>query len=169
MMRKRRHNQGDILIDLTSLLDVVFIILLVVICNQQKITSEVQTQQAEAAELSERADVQLQLYQDQMNMMDNLCLVSVNARYESENVTVRHVYIQKKGEELEEIDFIGKQTAESLQKIKSSLEEYIQSHPGNPVILSLNENDEKILYRDEKAIQTIFNDLKRDFENVYIK
>ena len=61
MMRKRRHNQGDILIDLTSLLDVVFIILLVVICNQQKITSEVQTQQAEAAELSEQADVQLQL------------------------------------------------------------------------------------------------------------
>lgn len=114
-MRRKRHNKGDILIDLTSLLDVIFIILLIVICNQRNVTSEVLAQQAEAAELAEQAEAQMQLYSDQMESVNHFCLVSVNARYEPENVTTRHVLIQKKGEELEEIDLIGNNTKESLK------------------------------------------------------
>lgn len=168
-MRRKRHNRGDILIDLTSLLDVIFIILLIVICNQQNITNKTQAQQKEASELIEQAESQLQLYNDQMESVDYLCIVSVNARYEPDNVTARHISVQKKGEDVEVIDMIGNNTEEPLQKLQMMLEEYIDAHQGKPLILSLNENDEKILYRDEKAIQKIFNELKAGSEDVYIK
>lgn len=168
-MRRKRYNKGDILIDLTSLLDVIFIILLIVVCNQQNVTREVEVQQAEAAELAQQAEVQLQLYTDQMESASDFCLVSVNARYEADNVTVRHVFIQKKGEEIEEIDLIGNNTKESLEQIKSVLQEYVDVNAGKPIIFSLNERDEHILYRDEKAIQDIFNQLREYSEDVYIK
>ena len=168
-MRRKQHNKGNILIDLTSLLDVIFIILLIVICNQQNATAKEQAREAEASDLSEQAKVQLQLYTDQMDTVNNFCLVSVNARYESDNVTVRHISIQKKGEDIEEIDMIGTNTKEALDELETSLKRYIDSNVGKPIILSLNENDENILYRDEKAIQKIFNELKEYSEDVYIK
>ena len=168
-MRQKHHNKGDILIDLTSLLDVIFIILLIVICNQQNVTNEVQAQQTEALELKKQAEAQLQLYADQMDTVDNLYMVSVIAKYDQNNVTMRHIYIQKKGEGNEEINLIGNNTREPFLNLKTSLEEYINLHAGNPIILSLNDNDEEILYRDEKAILYIFNELKASSNDVFIK
>lgn len=53
--------------------------------------------------------------------------------------------------------------------LEATLKEYIDANAGKPIILSLNENDERILYRDEKAIQNIFHRLKDYSEDVYIK
>lgn len=168
-MRRKHHHKEDILIDLTSLLDVIFIILLIVICNQRNETKMIQTQKQEASVLIEQAESQMQLYNDQMESIQELCLVSVNARYEPDNVTTRHISILKKGELMEEMDIIGNHTEKPLHHLQLILEEYIEKNKGKPIILSLNENDEKILYRDEKAIQHIFDELKDKFEDVYIK
>lgn len=182
MRRQRKHHsKGDILIDLTSLLDVIFIILMIVTYNQQNATSkeqlqlqvqqkEIEEQWKDATEKRDEAEAQRQLYSDQVNTVDNLCLISVNARYETDNVTVRHISILKNGEDIEEgPDMIGNNTDESLDKLKEILKEYIDLNKEKPIILSLNENDEKILYRDEKAIKEIFDELKNDYANVYLK
>lgn len=168
-MRRKHHHKEDILIDLTSLLDVIFIILLIVICNQRNETKMIQTQKQEASVLIEQAESQMQLYNDQMESIQEFCLVSVNARYEPDNVTIRHISVLKKGELMEEMDIIGNYTEEPLHHLQLMLEEYIEKNKEKPIILSLNENDEKILYRDEKAIQHIFDELKVKFKNVYIK
>lgn len=167
--QRRRKNKGDILIDLTSLLDVIFILLMIVLCNQQNETSKMQVQQEEAIKISEQAKVQLQLYTDQMDTADNFGMVSVNASYEPNNITTRHISIQIKGEEIITLDMRGNSTKEPLGKLEEILRDYIDSNAGKPIILSLNERDENILYRDEKAIQDIFNELKVYSTDVYIK
>lgn len=170
--QRRRHNKGDILIDLTSLLDIIFIFLMIVVCNQQNMTSEIQTQKSEAITLTEQARTQLELYTDQLDSIDNLCLVSVNARYEPSNITTRYITILKNGENpemLESIEMKGNHTAEALKTLESNLRSYIESNKEKPVILSLNEKDDNILYRDEKEILKIFDTLKQEFPNVYKK
>lgn len=170
--QQRRHNKRYILIDLTSLLDVVFIFLMIILCNQQNVTNEVQVQKAEAFELTEQAKIQLELYTDQLDSIDNLCLVSVNAKYASNNITTRHITILKSGENpemFESIEMKGNHTAETLKTLESNLRSYIESNKEKPVILSLNEKDENILYRDEKEILKIFDTLKQEFPNVYKK
>lgn len=170
--QRRRHNKGDILIDLTSLLDIIFIFLMIVVCNQQNMTSEIQTQKSEAITLTEQAKIQLELYTDQLDSIRNLCLVSVNASYEPDNITTRHITILKSGENpetLKPIEMKGNHTAEALKTLESNLRSYIESNKEKPVILSLNEKDENILYRDEKEILKIFDTLKQEFPNVYKK
>lgn len=55
-MKKRRHRaKSDILIDLTSLLDVIFIVLLVTIGRQQTL-SEKQQEQVNASNIVEEAN-----------------------------------------------------------------------------------------------------------------
>ena len=49
------------------------------------------------------------------------------------------------------------------------LSEFIESNADKPVLLSLNEGDENILYRDEMRIMEIFNGLSDRYDNVYIK
>lgn len=166
--RKRKY-RGDILIDLTSLLDVIFIVLMIVLCNQQNATNEVLAQQEEAVQLSEQAKAQLWLYSDQMDTVDQFCMVSINARYDPNNVTTRHIYVQKNGKDIEQIDLRGNNTDEQFDRLEELLKEYIESNEDKPIIFSLNEGDESILYRDEKAIQKIFDDLKNSSKDVYIK
>ena len=61
-------------------------------------------------------------------------------------------------------------TAESFNTLAEYLDGYIQENPERVVVLSLNEGDEDILYRDEKEIKGIFNRLKTEHgANVRIK
>ena len=48
---------------------------------------------------------------------------------------------------------------DAYRQLSQLLTDYIDGNPEKMVVLSLNENDEDILYRDEKRIQDIFTDL----------
>ena len=179
-MKRRHRAKSDILIDLTSLLDVIFIILLVVIFRQQTLT-EKQMNQAQSANavmqeanaLAEEAQAAYELYLDQMETADQLnqyvWAVSVYASYTADNVTERHIRILREGREMETFDLRGTNVQDALVEFQGALEKYVEEHSEQPVILSLNEKDEKILYRDEKAIRKIFEDLAERYENVFIK
>ena len=179
-MRGKRRNRSDILIDLTSLLDVIFIILLIVVCNQKNLTNVVAREKAVATEEieqamveKERAQAEYELYKDQIDIESNsdmyVCVISVNSNYEPETVTQRHILVLCKGEEIESIDLIGNDTEEALEEFRNLVTGYVETNIGRPVILSLNEDDEKILYRDEKAIREIFEELGDKYDNVYLK
>ena len=58
---------------------------------------------------------------------------------------------------------------DSIKRVKDILTEYVERHSDRPVILSLNENDDTILYRDEKAIKEILDEFTKKYNNVYIK
>ena len=172
-MRSRRNKRDDLLIDLTSLLDVIFIILLVVICSQQLTKWDYESREQEATETVRDAEAIAELYQDQMETHDKLneyvVKLSVYSDFNPEQITLRKVRILKESEAIETIDLIGANTADAFAKLEKSLEDYIAENSDKPVILSLNEGDEKILYRDEKAILAIFESLSENYTNVYIK
>ena len=179
-MKRRHRAKSDILIDLTSLLDVIFIVLLVVIARQQTLTEKTKDQVNSAGEVLEQAEAlaleaqaKYELYMDQLEMADQLnqyvFAVSVYASYSSEDVTHRTIRILREGEEIQAFELRGEKTDDKIAAFKTAMEDYIAAHPDQPVILSLNENDEKILYRDEKAIQSVFQDLIRRYDNVFVR
>lgn len=172
-MRRRRKRNNDLMIDLTSLLDVIFILLLVILCGEQIAKEEYISQEQAAAEMVQEAEATKELYADQIELSDNLnqyvYAISVYSDYNPEQITVRKIRVLKEAQEIESFDLIGADTAEAYEAFHGCLEEYITENATQPVILSLNEGDEKILYRDEKAILQIFEQLSDDYENVYIK
>ena len=62
-----------------------------------------------------------------------------------------------------------KSTPSFLKQFRAAVEAYIAANEESPIILSLNEGDEKILYRDEKAIMKIFSELSMEHDNVFVK
>lgn len=173
MRRKRNGVRGDVLIDLTSLLDVIFIILLVVMWGQNTTAEQLVQQQAEVEQARVQTEEEYRLYKDQLETADSLnryvWVASVRIPYEEEDVTRRTILILKEGEEIERFELVGNNISASVEAFKESLVGYIKKNANRPVILSLNEKDEHILYRDEVMVNEIFTELMKEYDNVYIK
>ena len=170
-MRGKKNNRGDILIDLTSLLDVIFIILLVVLCHGQLSSQEVENEKIEVEEKMAEVDKKDSLYSQQLDSMEELqqyvMIVSVDASYDPSNIKERTVDVLISGSsEPEEFSLIGENTKEPLEQLEETLKACIEENEDKQIILSLNENDDRILYRDEVAIIKIFEDLWNEHRNV---
>ena len=173
MRKKRNSSRGDIIIDLTSLLDVMFIILLVVLCGQSTITDNLSEMQANAESARVQAEAEYKLYDDQLKIADSLnqyvWAVSIAVPYDEAEITKRQILFLKEGEKIETIDLVGNDVTSSISAFKESLINYIQKNNGKPVILSLNDDDSYILYRDEVMVNEVFKELSNMYSNVYIK
>lgn len=170
-MKKKRSGSGDVLIDLTSLLDVIFIILLVVLCHGQLFSQQVEGEKAELEERMAEVDKKESLYSQQLDTIDELqqyvMIVSVDASYNPSNIKERTVDVLISGSsEPEEFSLIGENTKEPLEQLEETLKACIEENEDKQIILSLNENDDRILYRDETAIIKIFEDLWNEHRNV---
>lgn len=193
-MNRQRYSKGDILIDLTSLLDVVFIVLAIVLCNQQyqiktletageqlmqerdsieQKQNEMNEREKQVAEREEVTDSQYVLYKDQLNTGDNLMqyvlTISVNVGYVTPDMKERNINILAGGEENPEVFHLKGENTEELNTFEEKLKKYIEDNDDKPVILSLNEDEEKILWRDEYKIKEIFEKLGNNYDNVYEK
>ncbi len=173
MRKRRRGSGGDILIDLTSLLDVIFIILLVVMWGQNRAGDNLKQAQADAEYAKAQTEAEYKLYQQQIEIAENInqyiWAASVVVPYDKADVTRRKIQVLKEGEEIESFDLVGNQVTASVEAFKKSLVKYIEENPNQPVILSLNENDDNILYRDEVMVTEIFLELAKEYQNVYIR
>lgn len=168
-MRKKRRNNLDILIDLTSLLDVIFIILLIVVCNQQYLNNKLSEESTKAESVVAEAEAAKALYLDQIDTIQNYNeLLSVYASYDPATVTERYIRVLRNDEEIETFTLMGNNVDGTLSEFKEYMNKYIQNNPEKPVVLSLNDRDENILYRDEKSIKKIFEELA-EYPNVYLK
>lgn len=168
-MRKKRRNNLDILIDLTSLLDVIFIILLIVVCNQQYLNNKLSEESLKAENVVAEAEASKALYLDQIDTIQNYNeLLSVYASYDPSTVTERHIRVLKNEQDIKTFDLTGNNVSAPLEEFKDYMVTYIENNPEKPVVLSLNDHDENILYRDEKAIKKIFEELS-EYPNVYLK
>jgi len=173
-MRKKRSGSGrDVLIDLTSLLDVIFILLLIVLWGQNNKQDELLRMQAEAERSKVQAEAEYKLYEQQTELADNInrfvCAASVVVPYDKKNVTKRTIQILKEGEEIESFELAGNNVTASVENFRASLIRYIEANKTKPVILCLNENDDNILYRDERMVTEIFVELAKEYTNVYIR
>lgn len=173
MRRKRRGSKRDVLIDLTSLLDIMFIILLVVLWGQQNKTEDLRKMQAEAEQARTQAEAEYKLYEQQIEIAENInqlvWTASVVVPYDQNDVTKRTILVLKEGEEIESFSLSGNKVADSVTAFKECLKTYILANKDRPVILSLNDNDANILYRDEVMVTEIFVELAKEYNNVFIR
>lgn len=174
MRRNRKNSRNDVIIDLTSMLDVIFIILLVVMVGQKTVGIK-NAQENDAYESSHSAAVSAlndakELYEDAADTAKYFRTASVSVPYDEEAVHKRTAKILFMGyNEIQEISLTGNDTEKAFEELTGLLENYINENQGNPVVLSLNDDDGKILYRDEKAVTEIFLGLSESYDNVYIK
>lgn len=172
-MRRKRNNKSDVLIDLTSLLDVIFIVLLIVLCGQSKLKNDLKDRQAAEENAQSNAEATQKIYEDMIDTANNInnyiMTTSVAVPYNKTEVRKREIKILVEGKEMKSFSLNGIDTEEPFDDFKSYLSEYVNQYKDKPVILSLNDDDDKILYRDEVAVNRIFDELSNEFDNVYIK
>ena len=173
MRRTKRGGKGDVLIDLTSLLDVIFIILLIVMWGQNTVETNLKQAQAETESAKTQTEAEQKLYEQQLEIADNInhyvFAVSVVVPYDKEDVTHRTIQILKEGEEIESFELVGNNVNTSVEAFRNSLVKFVEANQDRPVILSLNEQDDNILYRDEVMVTDIFYELTKEYNNVYIR
>jgi hypothetical protein len=173
MRRTRRGSGSDVIIDLTSLLDVIFIILLIVMWGQSMVETNLLQTQAEAEAAISQTEAEQQLYRQQQEIADGInqivFAVSVIVPYDKEDVTHREIKMLKEGKEIESFQLVGNNVTEAVEDFRKSLVSYIEQNSTRPVILALNENDDNILYRDEVMVTELFFELTKEYSNVYIR
>ena len=176
-MRRRRRTKGDIIVDFTALLDVIFIVLMLVLAKQQVFEKQskesLDQKKAEADNMMEQAEKEYALYADQVEtsetIKDYICLVTVHCYYDKNEITSRTIDIlDYDGISDEPIVLKGNHVEPEMDELKRRLTDTIEDNPDKAVILSLNKNDDNILYRDEQSILKIFNSLN-EHKNVVLK
>ncbi len=184
---RNKHSRTDFVIDLTSLLDVIFIVLLIVMCGQKLLSDDTKEAAAKAEEMMEAADESLresdalqEYYRRHSEAFENtekyVRFVDVVAYFDSSTrISDRTVIITAgidDGTELVKIPVTAAKEQEGyaeLQKYLTGIIEEATDGASVPVILSLNRGDESILYRDETAISNIFEYLESQYDNVFTR
>lgn len=173
MRRIRKGSKRDVMIDLTSLLDVMFIILLVALWGQQNKEEDLRNMQAEAEHARVKAEAEYKLYEQQIEIADAVNrfvrTASVVVPYEENDVTRRTIQVLKEGEEIESFILVGNNVEAAVADFKNCLIRYVEANKDKPVIFSLNDNDSNILYRDEVMVTEIFIGLAKEYNNVFIR
>jgi len=168
-MRKHKY-KSNILIDLTSLLDVVFILLLIVLCQLNNNKDKVKLAQQQVDAQTAENEVLQEQYLDQIGKLgDHVTVISVNASFDEKSPETRHISIMNSDQSSNppEIPELVRMNTDDADKVmKDYIESYINDNPQKVIVLSLNEGDEDILYRDEKRIKSYFKGFRSEHENV---
>ena len=169
-MRDSVLNKAELPIELTSLLDVIFIFLLVVILHQQ---TETRDRLEEMRREVQEAQGEAVVYQDQLAAYQELStthpVLTVYADYDEEDLTTRHLrLLTGTGEaEMEELTLTPATAEEGYLKFEALVRELLLSYEGVPVTLSIDR--EQILYRDEERLDRILKDLTEDYDDLYLR
>ncbi|MBQ4293949.1 MAG: hypothetical protein IJT05_01425 [Lachnospiraceae bacterium] len=173
-MAGRNHirNRGSGGIDLNPLLDVIFIILLVVVCNTATQTLTTKEAAAEAEQMKEEAEMVRDVYEEQLdsleNMQDYVVPVALMVRFDSADVKNRKIEVLI-GEKLTEIEITPQTEEEGYTELKELLSENLAGDDQRVMLLSLNKDDEQILYRDEVKVKEMTEELNEEFGNLFLK
>lgn len=171
---KKPKSIGQVLIDLTPLLDVIFILLIVVLSYQDNFSekAEEQISQAEqyytdAQDAVADAEAKTDTYKEQLenyaNLNDYVNVVTIYASYEPSNRKYRTIHIAMNADDMKEIPLNPSNTSEAWAECKSCVEQVITDEA--PTIISIK--NEKMLYRDEESIIKMYESLEAT--NVYLK
>lgn len=178
---KKSRSLSRILIDLTPLLDVIFIVLIVVLAGQDNYSTEADRKYAEAekyvidvnAEMEE-IDAENSVLKEQMSSYSALNeyfnVVTVYAAYSPENRKFRTIYIKVNTDETQKINLNPSNSQDAWNECRKFIEDIIKKDESLPMILSINTSgDDKMLYRDESSINDMFADLMRKYQNLTIR
>lgn len=183
MKKSVKKGQNSIDIDLTSMLDVIFIILMVVMCNvtlgqtkAEEIREQLETAQSELDEVQADLETYEQLVDTESNIESEVAIISLHADYDINDPTTRSVRLLRRvdrdGNE-KEAEFTAVTLTPSndgkdagFEEIRSSLETFLNANSEIPVLLRID--DEQILYRDWMTLNEILGELQTEHRNLFV-
>lgn len=185
-MKHNRRSSGkpQSPIDLTSLLDVIFIVLFAVILYCAKLTKAVQmqvdseqTENSSTIEALENENFTLkakektieELNEQYSSISEKVLIVQIHCESKAGTPGERSLIIQAPDEEIINTTFDRDTKEETYDLIYQKLKEYIEDNNSGEdmkvVVLSINTTN--ILAGDMEKISSIVNDLINTYENVY--
>ena len=173
---KRSKSIAQVLIDLTPLLDVIFILLIVVLSYQDNFNKAAEEQLTYAVDYIDdandkvaAADARVDTAEEQVEnyakLNDYVNVITINASYKPSNRKYRVIHVAVNADDMREIPLNPSNTNEAWKECKVYVEQIISD--GKPTILSIK--NEKMLYRDEESIMKMYEELNASTSNVYLK
>ena len=178
---KKPKTIGQLLIDLTPLLDVIFIVLIVVLVGRDSYNAEADRKYEDAEQYVSEADAKLaemeakiSTYTEQMKVYDELTeyinTITVYSAYNPANRKVRTIYVMINRDVPKEINLSPSTEKSAWDECRSIIEDVLQKNENAQLILSIStENNDKMLYRDEEAIYDMFKDLMSKYSNISMR
>jgi biopolymer transport protein ExbD len=165
------RNKVKLDLDLTPLLDVIFIVLMVVMC-QMSINSESEREKTvEAKNAAEEAQAKYEVATTQLENYENedqlVAFITLNAMYEKNDPKTRHIRLAYNDETLIEDIVITPETQEQAYgQFVEEITSFVQSKEGSPVLLSID--DSRILYRDYRRLEQEIKSLRATYNNLFL-
>lgn len=178
---KKSKSIGRLLIDLTPLLDVVFIVLIVVLAGQDSFSAEAEKKFSDAEQIVSESEIELSemeakvnTYSEQMAAYESINeffnIVTVYSAYTPGNRRIRTIYVMINNEQPKEINLTPSNTSDAWDECRKLIEETIKKDESLPTILTIStKEDTMMLYRDEQSIKNMFFDIKDSYQNISIK
>lgn len=178
---KKPRSIGRLLVDLTPLLDVIFIVLIVILAGQDNYSTEADRKFAEAEKIVSRVnaemeeiDVENSILEEQMSAYSSINeyfnIVTVYASYSPENRKLRTIYLKVNTDDPITFNLNPSNVSTAWSDCRKYIEDIIKKDESLPMILSLDTNsDDKMLYRDEESISSMFMELSKAYKNLTIK
>lgn len=170
MKTDKKRTIGQILIDLTPLLDVVFILLMIVMIGSEVYAGQADSVRAEAEDVKAEYTAMEAVMTDRIDTYEHLDdyvgVVSIYAAYQPSYRQNRTIYIGY-GDEVKTIALNGAGTTKAWKDCRNYIEGILSANEGTPFVISIL--DEQMLYRDEQAIEDMFADLCASHKNLYLK
>ena len=169
---KKPKSIGRLLIDLTPLLDVIFIVLIVVLAGQDTFKAEADQKFAEAQEIQEDAEQELEdmmasvkTYESQLEVFEELNdqfnVISVSAIYDLKDRTYRKVLVKTFGNEPKLMELNPSNSEKVWTEFRTIIENVVSKDVTKETIISIKvEEGEKMLYRDYEKMKGIINELQ---------
>lgn len=169
---------GQIIIDLTPLLDVVFILLIVVLSFQDAYSAEVDSRISEAHQIesdakdmvstteSKNATISEQL-DTYANLNDYVNIVTIYADYQPSNRKYRTIYLVINDADVKEIALNPSNGDSAWKECEETIKQCLEENSDIPTIYTIK--NEKMLYRDEQMITSLFSHLSSSYNNIYLK
>ena len=169
-MKRRNRRQGPD-IDLTPLLDVIFIVLMVVMC-QQSLTSNAEKETITELENNmEVVEAENEIMKTQLDNYENetqlVAYITLKADYEKNNPKTRHIRLAYNDESvIEDIVITPDTQVQAYDQFVQEISTFVESKEGVPVLLTLE--DEGILYRDHVRLEKEIARLQETYSNLYL-
>ena len=178
-MKHKLGKKLNTVVELTSLLDVIFIILMIVICNQQinleekghdleaayeeaaEAKAEAEVVLSEAEDLQAEAEAEKRLFEEHRekfeDVMSQMTTVTVIIDYQPSNPKTRTIRLIVDDEKPETITITPETADDGFTKFEEKLEDLVAAAEAEdrPVVISIDMA--RILYRDEMRAEEVLS------------
>lgn len=167
---KKTRNRINLDFDMTPLLDVIFIVLMVVMCHQALDTKSAEDDLKNVHEQLDEAISENTIHETQLYAYENtdqlVAYVILYADYDAKNPTTRNIQLAYNNDvAFEEITISPENEEEAYALFETKMVSFLSEKSEMPVIIVLNEDN--ILYRDQVRLSEMLGKLGEQYPNLY--